>query len=76
MKQAISYRNGDRIAYTGKTMKLHGGFFYEFTYVDGLKKGQIGVTQSYPEDKEAFQSLLLLIQNYEAMNRMMRKVLV
>lgn len=76
MTQSISHRNGDKIAYTGKTMKIHGGFFYEFTYLDGLKKGQIEVTQSYPEDREAFRALLILIQNYEATNRMMRKVLI
>jgi hypothetical protein len=64
MKQAISHRNGDKIAYTGKTMKIHGGFFYEFTYLDGLKKVQIGVTQSYPEDKETFQALLLMCERF------------
>jgi hypothetical protein len=74
--KAISHRNGDRIEYTGKTMKLHGGFFYEFTYLDGLKKGQVGVTQSYPEDKESFHALLLRIQSYEAMNRTLSKVLI
>ena len=49
--KAISYRNGDQIEYTGKTMKIHGGLFYEFTYLDGLKKGENGVTQNVPEEK-------------------------
>jgi len=75
MNKAISYRNGDKIEYTGRTMKIHGGFFYEFTYLDGLKKGQNGVTQNYPENQEAFHALLLKIQNHESMNRTMQKVL-
>ena len=74
--KAISYRNGDQIEYTGKTMKIHGGLFYEFTYLDGLKKGENGVTQNVPEDKESFHALLLAVQNYEAMNRNLSKVLI
>jgi len=74
--KATSYRNGDKIEYTGKTMKLHGGFFYEFTYLDGIKKGEKGVTQNVPENKESFHALLLVVQNYETMKRSMSKVLI
>lgn len=46
-----AYRNGDRIAFTGRSRPIAGGTFYEFTYLDGAKKGETGVTQNAPDPK-------------------------
>lgn len=47
----VAWRNGDRIRFTGKTQQLHGATFYEFEYLDGPKKGKIGVTQHGPNEQ-------------------------
>ena len=44
------YRNGDKCEYTGKTVTLHGGLFYEFIWLEGVRKGQTGVTQCAPKE--------------------------
>ena len=43
-----TYFKGDRAVYTGKTMTLHGGLFFEIKIVEGHLKGQIKVTQRAP----------------------------
>lgn len=44
----IDYRGGEKIEFNGKTQQIAGGTFYEFVYLTGPKKGQIGVTQTPP----------------------------
>lgn len=48
----IDYRGGDKIEFNGKTQKIHGGTFYEYVYLSGPKKGQIGVTQTPPRNNQ------------------------
>lgn len=43
------YFHGDLAKYTGKTMALHGGLFYEIEMLEGHMKGQIKVTQRAPQ---------------------------
>jgi len=42
------YWKGDLAQYTGKSMTLHGGLFYEFVLLDGHLKGEIKVTMRAP----------------------------
>ena len=35
--------NGDRIIFTGNKETLHGALFHEFKYIEGHKKGKIGM---------------------------------
>ena len=44
-----TYWNGDLARYTGKTMTLHGGLFYEVELLEGRLKGQTKVTQRAPK---------------------------
>jgi hypothetical protein len=44
----VSYRDGDRIKFNGKTQQISGGTFYEFEYLEGRKKGEAGVTMNPP----------------------------
>lgn len=48
-KNKTTYRNGDKIRYTGKSETLYGGLFYEYEILDGHKKGQKGLTQQAPK---------------------------
>jgi hypothetical protein len=43
------YFKGDLAKYTGNTMKLHGGLFYEIELLEGHMKGELKVTQRAPE---------------------------
>lgn len=43
------YWNGDLAKYTGKTMTIHGGLFYEIELLEGHLKGQTKVTQRAPQ---------------------------
>ena len=43
-----TYWNGDMARYTGKTMTLHGGLFYEIEMLEGHLKGHTKVTQRAP----------------------------
>jgi hypothetical protein len=43
------YYKGDLARYTGSTVVLHGGLFYEIELLEGHMKGQIVVTQRAPE---------------------------
>jgi hypothetical protein len=45
---AHTYFRGDKAIYTGKTIVLHGGLFYEIKLVEGHMKGQLKVTQRAP----------------------------
>lgn len=47
------YFKGDAIRFTGKTLELHGGLFFEFVYEEGHKKGETGVTQYGPDGAHA-----------------------
>lgn len=42
------YWHGDLARYTGKTMMLHGGLFYEIELLEGHMKGELKVTQRAP----------------------------
>jgi hypothetical protein len=44
-----SYRNGDKIEYTGISKVIHGGLFYEFIWLEGKQKGEKGFTQKGPK---------------------------
>ena len=44
------YHGGDEIEYTGKTQDIHGGAFHEFTFKDGHKAGQTGLTAHGPQE--------------------------
>ena len=44
-----TYFNGDFARYTGKTITLHGGLFYEIEILEGHMKGQTKVTQRAPK---------------------------
>lgn len=43
-----TYWNGDLARYTGTTMTLHGGLFYEIEILEGHLTGQTKVTQRAP----------------------------
>jgi hypothetical protein len=43
--QETFYFNGDLCQYTGKSLMIHGGLFYEFIYLEGIKANKIGHTQ-------------------------------
>lgn len=45
---STTYWKGDLARYTGKTMMLHGGLFYEIELLEGHLKGQFKVTQRAP----------------------------
>ena len=47
------YFKGDKAQYTGKVEEIYGGTFYEFTYLEGHKKGTIGHTSRRPITKGA-----------------------
>lgn len=42
------YWHGDLARYTGVTMTLHGGLFYEIEILEGWLKGQFKLTQRAP----------------------------
>lgn len=42
------YFKGDLAEYTGKTVTLHGGLFYEIKLLEGHMKGKTKVTQRAP----------------------------
>lgn len=42
------YFKGDLAKYTGKTLTIHGGLFYEIELLEGHLKGQMKVTQRAP----------------------------
>jgi hypothetical protein len=44
-----TYFYGDLARYTGKTMTIHGGMFYEIEILEGHLKGQLKVTQRAPK---------------------------
>ena len=44
-----TYFYGDKAVYTGKTMIIHGGLFYEIKVVEGHRKGELKVTQNGPK---------------------------
>ena len=46
---STTYFNGDLARYTGKTMVLHGGLFYEIELLEGHLIGQTKVTQRAPK---------------------------
>jgi hypothetical protein len=50
---AHTYFRGDKAIYTGKTLVLHGGLFYEIKLVEGHMKGQLKVTQRAPSQATA-----------------------
>jgi hypothetical protein len=43
-----TYWKGDRAEYTGKTMMLHGGLFFEVEMMEGRLVGQLKVTMHGP----------------------------
>lgn len=45
---ATLYYRGDLARYTGKTMSLHGGLFYEIELLEGHLKGSLKVTMRAP----------------------------
>ncbi len=47
----VAWCGGNKVRFTGKTQILHGGTFHEFVYLDGPKKGKIGVTQHPPKSR-------------------------
>ena len=44
-----TYFHGDKAVYTGKTMVIAGGLFYEIKMVEGHLKGQLKVTPHAPK---------------------------
>ena len=48
-KEAV-YHSGNVIEYTGITMQIAGGLFYEYIIMDGHKKGKKEVTQKAPKN--------------------------
>lgn len=44
-----TYLHGDLARYTGKTLVIHGGLFYEVEMLEGHLKGQTKVTQRAPK---------------------------
>jgi hypothetical protein len=46
---STTYFRGDLAQYTGKTMVLHGGLFYEILILEGHLKGQTKVTDRAPK---------------------------
>jgi Inorganic Pyrophosphatase/Type III restriction enzyme, res subunit len=49
---ALGYFKGDQIRYTGETRELHGGTFHVFTYLEGPKSGEEGVTTQAPDTEQ------------------------
>jgi len=43
------YRNGDLCQYTGNSVMIYGGLFYEFIYLEGINSNKIGHTQHKPK---------------------------
>ncbi|MFX1767940.1 hypothetical protein PWP93_36330 [Paraburkholderia sp. A1RI-2L] len=43
------YWHGDLARYTGKTLTIHGGLFFEIELLEGHMKGQLKVTQRAPD---------------------------
>ena len=52
-----TYIDGDLVEYTGETKQIHGGNFYVFLYIEGLKKGKEGVTQRGPNGEDRLADL-------------------
>ena len=48
ISNAKTYWKGDRAEYTGKSMSMYGGVFFELKIVSGYMKGQIKWTQVSP----------------------------
>ena len=46
---AITYIHGDLAIYTGKSVTLYGGLFYEVLVTEGHMKGQIKHTSKPPQ---------------------------
>ena len=42
------YIKGNEAEYTGETMELHGGLFYEVRMLEGADAGKVKVTQIAP----------------------------
>jgi hypothetical protein len=59
------YLGGDKAKYTGKSMTLHGGLFYEVKMVEGHMKGQIKVTVQAPaiSKAQAEEVAMAIVQN-------------
>jgi hypothetical protein len=49
-KMKTTYFHGDLARYTGKTMMIHGGLFYEIELLEGHLKGRFKVTQRAPTE--------------------------
>jgi hypothetical protein len=43
------YWKGDLAEFTGNTMRLHGGLFYEYRLLEGHRKGDLIVSMRAPE---------------------------
>jgi hypothetical protein len=46
---ATLYWKGDLARYTGKTVSLYGGLFYEIELLEGHMKGETKLTQRAPD---------------------------
>lgn len=44
------YSSGDECEYTGITEEAHGAVWFEFTFLEGHRAGQKGVTQRRPDE--------------------------
>ena len=44
-----TYWHGDLAEYTGKTIRMHGGIFYEIRMLEGHLIGQTKYTQKVPQ---------------------------
>lgn len=53
----FTHVNGDRAEYTGQSVTLHGGLFYEVEFTEGAKQGQQAVTQRAPDGTNPGQSV-------------------
>ena len=47
------YINGNEAEYTGETMELHGGLFYEIRMLEGADAGKVKVTLRAPGEVAA-----------------------
>jgi hypothetical protein len=47
-KMKTCYFKGDLAKYTGRSVVLHGGLFYEIELIEGHRKGERVVTQRAP----------------------------
>lgn len=45
---ATTYFNGDKAAYTGQVLQIHGGTFYEVTMLEGIHAGMLKVVTNAP----------------------------